>query len=281
MRCATCGHAWHAKLPEEEGEPVVAEETGLTREQVERLRQTAAENTKARAGPHAEFRAREHAKRKRHRGRAVTIAWGAGFALFVSLVGAAVLFRNEVAEAFPRAATIYRLVGLEVNRFGLTFENVEARRTFDGTTPVLTVTGAVINSGQERLDTPQLRVTLKDEAGNTVQTWTDDFSVPSLGPAERTEFSSRFEAPPVETYRLTVSFARAEGEESMGGDTDIQATTDGGGVAHDDKTSGAEPAEAQEAPPWSGGDGAEGHVAADAAPAAPAHAEPTKETDHH
>jgi predicted Zn finger-like uncharacterized protein len=249
VRCATCGHAWHAKLPEEEGEPVVAEETGLTREQVERLRQTAAENTKARAGPHAEFRAREHAKRKRHRGRAVTIAWGAGFALFVSLVGAAVLFRNEVAEAFPRAATIYRLVGLEVNRFGLTFENVEARRTFDGTTPVLTVT--------------------------------DDFSVPSLGPAERTEFSSRFEAPPVETYRLTVSFARAEGEESMGGDTDIQATTDGGGVAHDDKTSGAEPAEAQEAPPWSGGDGAEGHVAADAAPVAPAHAEPTKETDHH
>ncbi len=281
MRCATCGHAWHAKLPEEEGEPVVAEETGLTREQVERLRQTAAENTKARAGPHAEFRAREHAKRKRHRGRAVTIAWATGFALFVSLVGAAVLFRNEVAEAFPRAATIYRLVGLEVNRFGLTFENVEARRTFDGTTPVLTVTGAVINSGEERLDTPQLRVKLKDEAGNTVQTWTDNFSLPSLGPAERTEFSSRFEAPPVETYRLTVSFARAEGEESIGGDTDIQATTEGGGVAHDDNTSGAKPAEAHEEPPWSGGDGAGEHVAADAAPAEPAHVEPTRETDHH
>ena len=39
VRCATCGHAWHAKLPEEEGEPAPAEDTGLTREQVDPLYQ--------------------------------------------------------------------------------------------------------------------------------------------------------------------------------------------------------------------------------------------------
>ena len=282
MRCATCGHAWHAKLPEEEGEPVIAEETGLTREQVERLRQTAAENTKARAGPHAEFRAREHAKRKRHHGRAATIAWASGFALFVLAAGGAVLFRNEVAEAFPRAATIYKLVGLEVNRFGLTFENVEARRTFDGTTPVLTVTGSVVNGSDERLDTPQLRVTLKDEAGNPVQTWTDNFGVPSLGPAERTEFASRFEAPPVETYRLTVSFVRKEGEGPVGEDTNIEATKEEHSPTPADATSGAKPADGHAEPAWSGGDGADEHAAATgAAPAEPAHVEPAKETDHH
>ena len=282
MRCATCGHAWHAKLPEEEGEPVIAEETGLTREQVERLRQTAAENTKARAGPHAEFRAREHAKRKRHHGRAATIAWASGFALFVLAAGGAVLFRNEVAEAFPRAATIYKLVGLEVNRFGLTFENVEARRTFDGTTPVLTVTGSVVNGSDERLDTPQLRVTLKDEAGNPVQTWTDNFGVPSLGPAERTEFASRFEAPPVETYRLTVSFVRKEGEGPVGEDTNIEATKEEHSPAPADATSGAKPADGHAEPAWSGGDGADEHAAATgAAPAEPAHVEPAKESDHH
>ncbi len=282
MRCATCGHAWHAKLPEEEGEPVIAEETGLTREQVERLRQTAAENTKARAGPHAEFRAREHAKRKRHHGRAATIAWASGFALFVLAAGGAVLFRNEVAEAFPRAATIYKLVGLEVNRFGLTFENVEARRTFDGTTPVLTVTGSVVNGSDERLDTPQLRVTLKDEAGNPVQTWTDNFGVPSLGPAERTEFASRFEAPPVETYRLTVSFVRKEGEGPVGEDTNIEATKEEHSPTPADATSGAKPADGHAEPAWSGGDGADEHAAATgAAPAEPAHVEPAKESDHH
>ena len=38
VRCATCGHAWHAKLQEEGDVAVAPEDTGLTREQVERLR---------------------------------------------------------------------------------------------------------------------------------------------------------------------------------------------------------------------------------------------------
>lgn len=270
MRCATCGHAWHAKLQEEEGEPAPVEETGLTREQVERLRQTAAENTKARAGPHAEFRAREHAKRKRHRGRAVTIAWAISGGIFVVAIGAAIIFRNEVAEAFPRVASIYRLVGLEVNRFGLTFENVEAKRTFDGTTPVLTVTGAVINGGEERLDTPQLRVTLKDESGKIVQTWTDNFATPSLGPSERTEFTSKFEAPPVETYRLTVSFVRPEDDGSLGDEAEIQASTEGGGAAPAHATSGAKPEGEHAEPGWGAGDGVDAHeVAGDGHATAP------------
>ena len=70
VRCATCGHAWTAKAQEDDGAPAPVEETGLTREQVERLRQTAQANSKTRAGPHAEFRAQQHAKRKRDRSRA-------------------------------------------------------------------------------------------------------------------------------------------------------------------------------------------------------------------
>lgn len=212
VRCATCGHAWHAKLQEEGEAAAPVDDTGLTREQVERLRQTAHANSKTRAGPHAEFRAREHAKRKRAKGHAVTIAWGVTGFIFVALIGAAILFRNDVAQAFPRAASIYRLVGLDVNRFGVTLENVAAKRSFDGTTPVLTVTGTAVNSSEEIRPTPKLRVMLKDEAGKEIQTWTDKLAVAELGPGERTEFTSRFEAPPVETYRLTVTFAYPEDE---------------------------------------------------------------------
>lgn len=224
VRCATCGHAWHAKLQEEGETTVTAEDTGLTREQVERLRHTAQANSKTRAGPHAEFRAREHAKRKRNVGRAVTIAWGVMGFLFVAMIGGAVLFRNEVAQAFPRAASIYRLVGLDVNRFGLVLENVAAKRSFDGTTPVLTVTGAAVNNSEEARPTPKLRVMLKDESGKKVlKTWTDKLAVPTLKPGERTEFTSRFEAPPVETYRLTVTFAYPDGEDG-GKETQVEAT---------------------------------------------------------
>jgi predicted Zn finger-like uncharacterized protein len=287
VRCATCGHAWHAKLPEEEGEPAAAaEDTGLTREQVERLRQTAQANSKARAGPHAEFRAREHAKRKRNRGRAVGIAWGIGAGVFAVALAGAILFRNEVSEAFPKAASIYRLVGLEVNRFGLALENVNAKRSFDGTTPVLTVTGSVVNTSDERVDTPQLRVTLKDESGKEVQTWTDSFKVPSLGPQERSEFASRFEAPPVETYRLTVSFARKDGE-GAGGETNIEATKDGGKPkAPEHAAPAAAPvsggAGAGAEPGWSGGDGDDDHASAaeDHAPAPVSAKTPAENANH-
>ncbi len=246
VRCATCGHAWTAKVQDEDGTPAPAEETGLTREQVERLRQTAQANSKVRAGPHAEFRAQQHAKKKRERGRAVTIAWVSVAIVFAGALIAAVLFRNEVANAFPKVASLYQLVGLDVNRFGLVLENVAAKRSFDGTTPVLTVTGAAVNTSEEARATPQLRVTLKDESGNEVQTWTDDFAVATLAPGERTEFTTRFEAPPVETYRLTVAFAERDGGET-GGDTNVEPTDaapagegEAADAAHADAAAGTE-----------------------------------------
>ena len=99
MRCATCGHAWHAKLPEEGDVTVAPEDTGLTREQVERLRRTAQENSRARAGPHAEFRAREHAKRKKTRNRVVAIAWATSGVLFLALLGLTVTFAYPEGES--------------------------------------------------------------------------------------------------------------------------------------------------------------------------------------
>lgn len=267
VRCATCGHAWTAKMQEDDGAPAPAEETGLTREQVERLRQTAQANSKVRAGPHAEFRAQQQAKKKRERGRAVTIAWVSTAIVFAGAMIAAILFRNEVANAFPKVASLYQMVGFSVNRFGLEFENVDAKRSFDGTTPVLTVTGAAVNKSDEPQATPQLRVTLKDESGKEVQTWTDDFAVAQLGPGERTEFTTRFEAPPVETYRLTVAFAEKDGGET-GGETNVQPT-DAAPVASE----GDHGAEAVS--------GAEEHAPADAAVDHTEEAAPAEEAAHH
>lgn len=244
VRCATCGHAWTAKVQDEDGAPAPAEETGLTREQVERLRQTAQANSKVRAGPHAEFRAQQQAKKKRERGRAVTIAWVSTAIVFAGALIAAVLFRNEVANAFPKVASLYQLVGLDVNRFGLVLENVDAKRSFDGTTPVLTVTGAAVNNSEEVRLMPQLRVTLKDESGKEVQTWTDDFAVAQLAPGERTEFTTRFEAPPVETYRLTVAFAEKDSG-ATGGDTQVEPTD----AAPAEGEGGTEPDHGAEAAP--------------------------------
>ena len=291
MRCATCGHAWHAKLQDEGETALATDDTGLTREQVERLRQTAQANSKARAGPHAEFRAREHAKRKRAKGQAASIAWISTGVIFLAGIGAAVMFRNEVAQAFPKVASLYRVVGLDVNRYGVTLENVVAKRSFDGTTPVLTVTGAAVNISDEPRPTPALRVTLKDEGGKEVQTWTDKLAVAQLGPGERTEFTSRFEAPPVETYRLTVTFAY-DGEPD-GKEANVEATEAGPGEgdAHAPaKPAGAKPGHAAPGAPAGGGESHDIATTEEGASPTATHApeavpvtqaSPAREADHH
>ncbi len=206
VRCATCGHSWFAKT-EEDGSVAVSKNTGLTREQVERLRQTAAANAMTRSGPHSEIRAREAARRRRNRLMASVLAWAMGFVIFAGAATAAVTLRNQVADAWPQSASVYRLVGLDVNRFGLDFEGVDAKRSFDGTTPVLTVTGWAVNSTDVARPAPRIRISLRDEAGDEVQAWTENLPVEFIEPGDRVDFVSQAYAPPVETYSLTVTYA--------------------------------------------------------------------------
>lgn len=212
VRCASCGHSWFAKV-QDDGDIAAADDTGLTREQVERLRQTAAANSASRSGPHSEYRAREHAKRKRQRLMATGVAWLGGFVLVASFAGAAIALRGQVVGAWPRTASIYRAVGLNVNRFGVEFANVGAKRSFDGTTPVLTVTGSAVNRGKARRVSPQVRISLRDEGDKEIHAWNASLGVPFIGPGETVPFTSRIVAPPLETWRLAVSFTDGSGAE--------------------------------------------------------------------
>jgi len=209
VRCASCGHSWFARLADD-SETVLTESIGgLTREQVERLRMAAQAGAVARQGPHAEFRAREMARRARQRRTAVMGVWGAaGGLLSVSLLGA-VLLRDEIARLLPEAASVYRLVGLTANRFGLELENVDARRSFDGTTPVIMVSGEAVNPGVKDRPAPDIRIELLDEAGRTIEVVTDALAEPAVAAGSRASFAYRITAPPLETYGLELSFSEA------------------------------------------------------------------------
>jgi hypothetical protein len=91
--------------------------------------------------------------------------------------------------------------------------------------------------------------------------------VASLGPGERVEFSSRFIAPPVETYRLSVTFAPLPGEATQGGETLLEAATvEGQTTSAPDSDPPAAPVQPKpdgtsyQEPGWNGGDGGEAGV---------------------
>lgn len=276
VRCTACGHSWFATA-DAEGGIATGDDVGLTREQVERLRQTAAAGAAGNAGPHAEFRARKLERQRRNRAIAAFSAWAIGFILFGSAAASAVVFRNQVAEAWPKTASIYKMVGLGVNRFGLDFENVTARRSFDGTTPVLTVAGAAVNQGDAERPAPKIRVSLRDEAGAEVGVWSDDLPAESIKPGEKVEFTTRIVAPPVDTFRLAVTFETGADHASAPGDraADVGVETDGEHAApgHEDPAAGHEAAGHEPAGHDSAGQGAEagGHEEAAPAPEASHH----------
>lgn len=206
VRCTACGHSWLAKAPEE-GDTAISESTGLSRAQVERLRQAAIANASAPEGPHAASRAREQIRRRQERRLAAGVAWAISIVVFSGIFVTALVFRNELAALWPRSASVFRLVGVEVNRYGLALEGVTAKRSFDGTTPVLTVRGALVNDTRRIREAPGIEVVLRDEADKTLLVWREALKVEAVASGRQVEFSTRIISPPPETFALTVTLA--------------------------------------------------------------------------
>ncbi len=128
-----------------------------------------------------------------------------GFVLFV--VAGALFSRETVVRMFPDIASLYAVVGLEVNLRGLAFENVATRRELDGSTPVLVIEG-VIASVDEADDrpVPPIRFALLSSAGREVYAWTMDPPKTLLTPRDRVSFASRLPAPPEAAVDVQVRF---------------------------------------------------------------------------
>nr|WP_300998366.1 FxLYD domain-containing protein [Hyphomonas sp.] len=134
------------------------------------------------------------------------MSWVVIGVIFVALTGAFFFFRNEVVKAWPQSASVYRLFGLEVNRFGLEFEGVVHTRTFNDTIPIVTVTGRAVNVAKATIETPGVRVDLKDEAGEIVATRFSYVTPVELAPGAAGQFGVVVEPTPIESYEIELTF---------------------------------------------------------------------------
>ncbi len=207
VRCAACSHSWFARPPETlDPNAPVQDESGLSRAQVERLRQKAISNAASGAGPHAEFRERDRKRRQRNRLLAALGAWVAGAIVFAGAAAAAVAYREKVVEIWPKTASFYAMAGMEVNRFGLEFTGLESQRSFDGTTPILTITGSAMNVSDSHRAVPDVRIDLLSETGEVVQQDSVSPMTDVLAPGEEASFSLHIVSPPMESFRLNAAF---------------------------------------------------------------------------
>lgn len=238
VRCAACGFSWFAEPQlelREAAEPpspraplaAAAEPASepLTRERVERLRR-AAEQPGPAPSAAAKFRAQQAERMRRERARAAAVVWTAtGAALAASATGM-VAFRQDVAEMWPRSASAFAALGLDVNVYGLEFYDLTVERSFDGATPILVVSGEVRNIGRDDKLVPPVRVTLRDtrsqEIFELVNAVTDQ-PVPAGGAVP---FQIRVENPPTDAVDLEATFASFSEMSLAGGPAHVTPAVD-------------------------------------------------------
>jgi len=214
VRCAACGFSWFAEpqlelrttadAPAPRAEAPAQEP--LTRERVERLRR-AAEQPGPAPSAAAKFRAQQAERMRRERTRAAAVVWTAtGAALAASATGM-VAFRQDVAEVWPRSASAFAALGLDVNVYGLEFYDLAVERAFDGPTPILLVSGEVRNIGRDDKLVPPVRVSLRDTRSQEIFELVNTISDQPIPAGGAVPFQIRVENPPTDAVDLEATFA--------------------------------------------------------------------------
>lgn len=227
VRCAACGFSWFAEPQLElrthavaaagaEQRPEPPAKEPLTRERVERMRR-ATETPGPAPSAAAKFRAQQAERMRRERTRAAVVVWGAtGAALAASATGM-VAFRQDVAELWPRSASAFAALGLDVNVYGLEFYDLAVERDFDGATPVLTVSGEVRNIGRDDKLVPPVRLSLRDTRSHEIFEVVNAITDQPIAAGAAVPFQIRVENPPTDAVDLEATFANFSDMAQAGG----------------------------------------------------------------
>lgn len=205
VRCAACSHEWFVEPQLVLGETAQKPEP-LTRERVERMRR-AADMPGPAPSAAARYRQQQADRMRRERARVAVVAWGATGAALAASTAGAVMFRQDVAELWPRSASAFAAVGLDVNVYGLEFEDVAVERAFEGPTPVLLVSGEIRNIGRDDKDAPPVRITLRDDHSNELYEVIHVVDAGSIAAGASAPFQIRVENPPADAVDLETTFA--------------------------------------------------------------------------
>jgi hypothetical protein len=244
VRCAKCAHTWHQAHPDAELETAAATTPGIEAAIAERAdanaqakfsepeprpqafsipepqreeeeETTPEEPVASHAPEHADepeerparVAASAPASAARH---AAAIAGWTVLVLLILVIGwSAVHYRRDVATYWPQSASLYAALGLEVNVRGIAFDDVTYHRGLEDGSPVLTVTGQLVNISSRELPVPQIRIALTDKDKHELFAWTYVPNILTLKPGQVVPFRTRLASPPDGARHLELRFVKA------------------------------------------------------------------------
>ncbi len=231
VRCAKCQTLWHVDAASEMPPAPSAEETqSLLAEELERaaaidaeitavaaeaetmiaVAETEPEEAPAVAAPEKRRAPRRPSGGKKPVPASRRISRPAVAAcLGLLLLGGLAWQRNLAVRVAPQLAGVFERIGLPVNVRGLSLTSVESGLIDDGQGRFLVVEGDVTNIARSRTVVPLIQVSVRDEAGQTLYTWTTEPPRGMLEPAELVRFRARLASPPENGRSVQVRFTSA------------------------------------------------------------------------
>jgi predicted Zn finger-like uncharacterized protein len=122
------------------------------------------------------------------------------------LIGAGLVWRNDIVRVLPQTASLFRTVGLTVNLRGLAFSDVHLTKDVHDGVTVLVIEGAIKNITGSAISVPRLRFSLRNAGLAELFSWTAPPDRGTLGPNETLPFRSRLASPPADGSDVLVRF---------------------------------------------------------------------------
>jgi hypothetical protein len=153
------------------------------------------------------FRQKAEAKRRTREAITAGAVWGGMSAGLALLLLAAVVFRVQVVQLWPRTAGAYAAVRLTVNPLGVAPDNVQAAPGLENGRAALIVTGAERNIDSRPRGPVPMRISLYDKTGARLLSRIVDLPATPLGGGESRPFRVSFLDPPMAAAQVGVDFA--------------------------------------------------------------------------
>lgn len=161
-------------------------------------------------GAHVQIRDMADQRRRNRRLMGISFIW------FVTLAGLAIAAlmafqnRQKIVENYPATASIYKALGVNVNVFGLEFEDPMVRQMMVNGENRLVINGHVANISNKTREIPMIELSLFNKAGEELARWIIEPPAAELEADKRIAYTSEYPNPPVDVDTIKYEFITDE-----------------------------------------------------------------------
>ena len=155
-------------------------------------------------GAHVLMRNKADAEKLAKRKRTIGLIWAIPLFILLGATALAVVKRQAIVESYPRYATLYQAIGLDVKANGLDMRGLGHQRLVVDGEPVLRVTGEVVNLTNQVISAPLIQFRLENRSGDALVDWFVEAG--TIAGEKTVKIETDYPAPPIDGVVLRYRF---------------------------------------------------------------------------